>query len=297
MQSPASGRPLTRLGIVTLLLLLLVRFDSAEQPLRNAHSAKGLAYDLVGEDGPLVVLIHSTNLDRRMWDDETAWQQQHARVLRYDLRGQGASDHPTDTYSNHSDLLELLDELGESEATLIGLSAGAQVALDVALEAPHRVPRMVLVSPSLNGYVPTEMPPFFSALSAALEDGDFAVANRVLLASPLMSVPGSFVDRVRTMVEDNDRLWTIPYSLVDQVAPPAIEQLESIQTPVLILDGENDLDAIRDQSLLLERRLKDARRVPIAGGGHLLNMTSPGAFRAEVEEFLGLGSSKETAGG
>lgn len=276
-----------RMMLAASLFLLVGCHSARQQPVRNARSAGGLGYDIVGE-GPLVVLIHGTNLDRRMWEGEVAWLQEHTRVLRYDLRGQGASDDPTEVYSNHADLLALLNEVGESEVSLIGLSAGAQVALDVALEAPHRVRRMVLVSPSLSGYTPKEMPPFLADLSAALRVRDFERANEVLLASSIMSVPPRFVDLVRTMVEDNSRLWTIPYSLVEQVSPPAIQRLETIQTPTLVLVGENDLEAIRAQSLLLERRSADARLVTITGGGHLLNMTSPDAFRAAVSAFLNL---------
>ncbi len=89
------------------------------------------------------------------------------------------------------------------------------------------------------------------------------------------------------MVEENDRLWTIPYSLVEQASPPAIERLEEIEAPTLVLVGEEDVEAIRDQSVLLERRLADAQRVTITDGGHLLNMTSPDAFREAVSGFLG----------
>lgn len=274
--------------LVLALLLFLAGCDSAEQgTMIEARSASGLAYDLSGE-GPLVVLIHGTNLDRRMWEGEVAWLRKHTRTLRYDLRGQGASDFPTQAYSNHKDLLALLDELGEKEVTLIGLSAGAQVALDVALDAPSRVQRMVLVSPSLSGYQPEEMPPFFADLSAALRAQDFERANEVLLASSIMSVPQPFAGLVRMMVEDSTRLWTIPYSLVEQVSPPAIERLQEIQAPSLLLVGEHDLEAVHDQSLLLERRLSDARRVAVDGGGHLLNMTSPDEFRQAVSRFLNL---------
>lgn len=269
-------------------LSLLVGCQSAgQQPVRNARSAGGLAYDLVGE-GPLVVLIHGSNLDRRMWEGEVEWLQEKNRVLRYDLRGQGASADATEAYSNHTDLLALLDEVGESDVFLIGLSAGAQVVLDVAIEAPHRVRRMMLASPSLTGYRPQEMPAFLGDLSAALRVRDFDRANEVLLTSAIMSVPPRFADLVRTMVEDNSRLWKIPYSLVEQVSPPAIQRLETIRTPTLILVGEHDLEAIRAQGLLLERRLPDARRVTIRGGGHLLNMTSPDAFREAVSAFLSL---------
>lgn len=269
-----------------VLFLLAGCTEEGPRSITDARSGNGLAYDLLGE-GPLVVLIHGTNLDRRMWDGEVAWLTGQARVLRYDLRGQGDSETPTNPYSNHEDLLELLDELGEEEVSLIGLSAGAQVALDVALEAPNRVRRMILVSPSLTGYVPEERPPFFSDLSDALQDRDFARANEVLLASPMMSVPPKFENRVRAMVEDNSRLWTIPRSLIEQPSPPALERLNEIRAPALILVGTNDLEMIRAQGRLLERRLDNGRLVTVSGGGHLLNMTSPNSFRENVSGFLG----------
>ena len=136
--------------LVVAVVFLSLSVSHATQRVVDARSTNGLGYDLVGE-GPLVVLIHGTNLDRRMWDAETDWLRTHARVLRYDLRGQGDSDFPTDPYSNHDDLIELLDELGVGEVTLVGLSAGAQVAIDVALAAPQLVARLILVSPSIAG--------------------------------------------------------------------------------------------------------------------------------------------------
>ena len=131
-------------------VLFAAGVSAAAQQVVDARSANGLAYDLIGE-GPLVVLIHGTNLDRRMWDAEAEWLREHVRVLRYDLRGQGDSDFPTDSYSNHDDLIALLGELGGHDVTLLGLSAGVQVAIDVALTAPQLVARLVLVSPSIAG--------------------------------------------------------------------------------------------------------------------------------------------------
>lgn len=132
------------------------------------------------------------------------------------------------------------------------------------------------------------MPPLFADLGAALRAHDYVRANEVLLASSIMAVPPESADRVRSMVQGNTRLWTIPYSLVRQLSPPATERLETIRTPALVLVGENDLEAVRSQGRLLGQRLADARLVTIAGGGHLLNLTSPDAFREAVTAFLGL---------
>ena len=132
------------------------------------------------------------------------------------------------------------------------------------------------------------MPAFLSDLTTALRAGDFDSANEVLLASSLMSVPTNWAPLVRTMVEENDRLWTIPYSLVEQMSPPAIDHLEEISVPTLVLVGDRDEAAIQEQGALLERRMPDARSTTVPAAGHLLNLTSPAFFRRSVSEFLGL---------
>ena len=141
-------------GLLLSLLVLVAACSEPDRPATlDARAANGLAYDLAGtiEDGePVVVLIHGSNLDRRMWDAEMGWLPAIATTLRYDQRGQGASEFPSEPFANHRDLLDLLDELGIGEATLIGLSAGAQIAVDAAFADPDRIRQLVLVSPSVS---------------------------------------------------------------------------------------------------------------------------------------------------
>jgi pimeloyl-ACP methyl ester carboxylesterase len=49
--------------------------------------------------------------------------------------------------------------------------------------------------------------------------------------------------------------------------------------------GEQDVFQ-REEAELLAQRVSGARLVVIPGGGHLLNLTSPDAFRTEVSRFL-----------
>jgi len=166
-----------------------------------------------------------------------------------------------------------------AQDSLDARSAGGLVALDIALEAPEVVAGLVLVSPSLFGYVPKEMPGYFEDLMVALRAGDFEGANEVLLSASIMSVPDGRKALVRRMVEENERFWTIPYSLLKLESPSAIERLGEIEAPTLILVGEKDEAAIRAEGDLLERGIAGARLVSIEGGGHLLNLTSPASFR------------------
>lgn len=283
------GNNRRHLVFLPILLGLVAACSEPDRPVTlDARAANGLAYDLAGsvEAGePVVVLIHGSNLDRRMWDGAMSWLPDIATTLRYDQRGQGASNFPSEPFANHRDLLSLLDELGIGEATLVGLSAGAQIAVDAAFADPDRIRQLILVSPSLAGFEPDEMPPFFDDLMTALRAQDFAGATEVLLSSSIMAVPDDASQQVARMVKENERLWTIPFELVEQQTP-ALERLQELVQPTLVLTGVNDLRAVHEQGRLLEHRLSDVRHIHISKGGHLLNLTSPDAFRREVTAYL-----------
>ena len=256
----------------------------AAQTPKTGRTRSGIAFDLQG-NGPAVVLITGSNLDRRMWAGEVAWLQTTHTVVRYDLRAHGVSDTATMPFSAVDDLFEVIDAAGIQRATLIGLSAGSTMALDAALAQPRRVERLVLAGPAIGGYVSKVTPPFTADLIAALQQRDYMKAGEVLLASTVFTVPPDSRALVRQMVMENDRLWTVPRGFVRQPDRPAIERLEEIQTPTLVIVGENDL-LQREQAEMLGRRIRGARLAVVPGGGHMVNLTSPDAFRAEVSRFL-----------
>ncbi len=265
---------------IALSVLLL-----APDPIHTARTVTGIAYDVQGT-GPAVVLITGASLDRRMWDAEAGWLKSQFTVIRYDLRAHGQSDLPQAPFSNVNDLFEVLDELRIGKAALIGLSAGSTIALDAALQSPDRVARLVLTAPAISGYAPKDRPRFFTPLVAALEARDYVKAAEVMLASPLFDVPDASRALVRSMVTENDRLWTVPRELMKGPARPAAERLDEVRTPTLVLVGERDLAAQREQADILGRRIPGARLVAVAGGGHMLNLTSAAAFKDAVAGFL-----------
>ena len=164
------------------LLALMLLAGSAET-LRHGRTPAGIAYDVQGT-GPAIVLITGSNLDRRMWAAEAEWLKERFTVIRYDLRAHGQSDSPKQAFSHVADLLDVLDHLKIDTTALIGLSAGSTIALDAAVQAPHRVTRIVLAAPAIGGYVPKERAAFFEPLIAALQAGNYSQAQEVMIASP-----------------------------------------------------------------------------------------------------------------
>ncbi len=280
-------RRVGRFPILTFAVILVSMTGSLISAAELARSSSGLAYLVEGEGRP-IVLIHGANLDHRMWDEEAARLSRVGQVIRYDLRAHGQSEIPTGPYLASDDLAGLLEELGKPKVDLIGLSAGAQISIDFALEHPERVNRMVLAGPAVTGYRPSKMPELFGPLMEALQDRDFEQANEVLISSSLFRVPPEKSELVASMVRSNLPIWSVPREYVKQLDPPAIGRLEDLRMPILVLFGDQDLPHIREQAELIAAQAGNARLEIVAGGGHLLNLTSPEAFARLVTEFLQL---------
>jgi pimeloyl-ACP methyl ester carboxylesterase len=256
---------------------------ASAQSVRAGKTASGIAYDVQGS-GPVVILLSGSNLDRRMWNREAAWLSKTHTVVRYDLRAHGQSDTATAPFSMLGDLIGVMDALKIEEAALIGLSAGSAIALDAALEHPDRVERIVLAGPAPSGYVSKTPLPFLGDMFAALKAGDYKKVSEVLLATSVFAAPPDAQPLVRQMVTENDRMWTVKRELM--LAPkPAVDRLESVKVPTLVLVGDKD-EFQREPAELLAARIPGARIVRVPGGGHLLNLTSPKDFDAAIIGFL-----------
>lgn len=285
--SPGGGKfrtaALLRLAIVLVTMTTIAALAAAPGP-KAGRTATGIAYDVRGT-GPAIVLVTGSNLDRRLWTREAAWLASDHTVVRYDLRAHGASETATTPFRHVDDLFAVLNDARIQTATLIGLSAGAAIALDAALASPSRVERLVLVGPAVSGFRSSVQLPFSAALSAALQAGDYGRAADVLLRSQVFEVPPATQALVRRMVMENDRLWSIPRAMLVPVPRPAAYRLNELMLPTLIMLGERD-EFQRPEAELLSRGIADARLIVIPGGGHLLNLTSPDAFQVEVSRFV-----------
>lgn len=110
-------------------------------------------YDVHGETGPWLVLLHG------VWTPMVTWDRlvpllagAGFRVLRYDAYGAGLSDRPRVAYDGAlyvRQLRELLDALSIPSATLVGWSLGAATSVRFAREHPGRVERLALIAPAL----------------------------------------------------------------------------------------------------------------------------------------------------
>lgn len=123
-------------------LIQRVPFQTA---LVNNHH---MAYLDSGKGTP-VILIHGFGGSMWHWEHQYLPFAQMHRVLIPDLIGSGLSDKPEASYSPEQVLkyfLAFMDRLEIKQASLIGNSMGAGLAMAMALDHPDRVERLVLIS-------------------------------------------------------------------------------------------------------------------------------------------------------
>jgi 3-oxoadipate enol-lactonase len=243
-----------------------------------------------------VVLIHAGICDSRMWDPQWETFRKAHRVLRYDLRGFGRSTIEPGSYSHARDLLELLEQQDVQKVSLVGVSMGGRVALEVALARPELIQAIVLVGAGFPGHDwSAEMNAADEAEVAALTRGDLDAAVEVSLRTWVdgpRRKSGDVDPEVRARVAEMQRrayelqlpVWETAEE--EPLVGDLSERLSEISAPTLVLVGEEDVPDMHEIADRLERGLPNARRASIADTAHVPSMERPREFDQLVLPFL-----------
>ena len=252
-----------------------------------------LYYETAGSGTSAVVFISGGGmLDRRMWDEQFLTFAATRRAVRYDLRGLGESEAPHDRFSHVEDLRALLAHTGLDHVALVGLSYGASIALDFALEHPAAVEALILASPGVSGFeFSEEYMRGLSELFVIAQEEGAARAIEVMMADDSFA-PGEHRAGARNAVQrilsDNEHVFRdfSFASFADPMSPPGISRLADVSVPALVVVGERDQPEHHSIAELLMAKLPRAEKVVITDSGHLVNMEQPEGFNRHSLAFL-----------
>lgn len=226
-----------------------------------------------------LVLLHGFGGTRHAWDRVVAQLRPESYLpLALDLPGHGDAAEPRGPITFDSCIAEVLAQSPERFA-LGGYSLGGRIALHVALAAPERVRRLVLVSSS-----------------AGIEDADERAQRRASdrrLADDLERIPfEQFIEWWRTQplfaddppdvgaLAREDQRRNRPGALAEALRglgtgemPPLWDRLVELEMPVAVVVGERDLK-FRALGQRMVGLIPDAQLVVIPGG-HGLPLESP----------------------
>ncbi|MFH1068761.1 MAG: alpha/beta hydrolase [Candidatus Glassbacteria bacterium] len=238
-----------------------------------------LYYEVAGS-GDHIVLVHGNFGDCRYYDSQFEVFARNYRVLRYDVRGYGKSKLPDlgVPYSDFEDLKALMEYLDIPKAHIAGFSMGSGIAVDFVLAYPEMCSSLIPIGPWANGYdspaTASLWQEFGTIMAAAKENGREAALVEVLRAHWWRpeKVPSPVMDRLKQICDDYS-FWHFsnpdPRLFLD---PPAVQQLDRIKVPVLIITAQYDVDACREIADLMEDKIPNSRKVDFAGATHMMLM-------------------------
>ncbi len=254
-----------------------------------------LCWDAAGRGAP-IVFLHGFSFDRRSWDPQMAALAGACRVVRYDLRGFGASTAPAGPYRHSDDLRVLIETLSIERPLLVGLSLGANIALAYSIEHAAEVAGLVLASPGLPGHRwVVQRPPEAASAYAAVHGA--AAGKRFWLGHPIFESLRNYPQAqaaVARMVNDYTG-WHWQNPDMQQAGPDIRTQLGAMSSPALVISGDLDVDGYREIAAEIARTVPHGTLVRMSGAGHVMNLEQPEAFTAQVLQFARSVESERTA--
>ena len=246
-------------------------------------------YRLEGRtDRPVIVLCHVLGLDHSMWDPQVPDLIERFRVLRYDLRGHGASDAPAGDYrvaDLGGDAVALLDALGLDRVIWCGQSLGGMVGQWLALNVPGRLSHLILANTTPRVADPAGME---TRRKTVLEQGMPAVVDmamrRFFTPASLERNPPRIASARHTFLSTSAIGYAGCCAAVRDLDHTAV--LESIRTPTLVISGDADESLpFENHGAVLARRIPGASLVRLAAA-HVSSLELPRTFTRTVLEWL-----------
>jgi pimeloyl-ACP methyl ester carboxylesterase len=209
------------------------------------HAGRRIAYRTWGHGSRVIVLTHGLLMDNRMFTKlgPTLAARGH-QVVAVDMYGHGDSDQPHDmvAYSMTqygADVVALLDHLGLEQAVVGGTSLGANVSLEVAVQAPSRVRALVVEMPVLESAI-AAVGAVFVPLAFAIRSSmrGMRLVSKLTRLIPrshwLVDIPIDFARR-----DPGSSLAILDGLTFGRIAPP-VEERRAITQPTLVFGHPSD---------------------------------------------------------
>ena len=234
-----------------------------------------------------VVLLHGFGATRRSWDGMiAALDRERYRPLALDLPGHGDAAEGAGPVTFAKCGAHVLAHSPE-RFTLCGYSMGGRVALHVALAAPERVARLVLVASTAgieSDDERAERQRADRALADELERVPYEEFIERWRAQPLFAADPPEVSALAREDQRRNRpaaLAAVLRGIGTGEMAPLWSRLGELTMPVTVIAGERDAK-FRELGQRMVEILPHAQMCVVAGG-HVLPLESPGAVARALE--------------
>jgi esterase len=219
-------------------------------------------------------------------------------IFALDLRNHGQSPHSDEmTYPVMArDVVEFLDGQGLQSAAVLGHSMGGKVAMQLALDFPERVERLIVADIASRVYAPEYEPYFQGMLALDLKKFKSRQQMEEVLAP---AVPDLVIRRflLKNLGYDSEGsyFWKINLPGIHKNYPHICEAISSgklYSKPALFLSGGKSNYVSEADKPLISKLFPNARFQIIPQARHWIHADAPEEFVGMVSQFL----NTETAG-
>ena len=241
--------------------------------------------------GPDLVLLHGWAMHSGIWACVCDQLAQGYRLHLVDLPGHGLS--PSGESASLQSMIEMVAEILPDDCIVGGWSLGGQVAIELALQKPTQIAKLVLIATT----------PCFIKRKNWQWGMDATILQ--MFAQGLAQNYTSAINRFLTLQLNgsNDsktvlaslRKTFFQYSEPDKAAlqigldilltSDLREKFGEIKQPVLLLHGENDVITHAAAARWMTQQLPDAKLVMFANCGHAPFLSFPDQFITHLHEF------------
>ena len=245
---------------------------------------------MAGKGDETIVLIHDGLVHHAIWDSQFTAFSKNFKVVRYDRRGYGLSPKPDKKFSNIEDLYQVFTTLNIEKAIVIGMSAGGGLVLDFTIAHPEKVSKIIVVGAVVGGFTYSE---HMQTRGGRLTPADYGDPEKLLKyivkEDPYEIAPQN--------ADKKEKLWTLMQKFPHNIDPErnrltiipekkAVNFLNDIKVPALIIVGEYDIPDVFVHAGAIEFGIPNAQKVIIRNAGHLVPYEQPNEFNKQVMSFL-----------
>jgi len=237
---------------------------------------------------PALLLINSLGSALGMWDDQFEALSSRYELIRYDARGHGKSTTGAQTEVTleqlANDALAVLDACGIARAHVCGLSLGGMTSMQIALQAPDRVLKLVLSNTT------TYMPPretWQSRIETVAKQGMEPLADGTMerwFTPQFRAQSPDQVARVREMfVATDPKGYAACCAAIRDM--DLREQIGSITAKTMVIAGLRDSGTPVAQAEHIHAKIAESTLVTL-DAAHLSNIERAAEYTAVLQDFL-----------
>jgi len=238
--------------------------------------------------GPDVVLVHGFLGSGKTFTPLTEHLIRNFSITTIDLPGfAGSYDVPVPATVEELTMMvaDTIQSIGISQCAILGHSLGAMISLELSLQRPELLNKMVIYGGCPDGALPDRFESFESSIDQIRGDGFEPTAANIIAnwfqrgkndpMYPQAVAAGTQTDAEHAIA--HIKTWD-PWK--------ARQRLSQIKTSALIICGAADRATHPDLSIEMWRKISGAQLAIVPDAGHAAHLECPDIFNQIVERFL-----------